>query len=276
MKFPILLRVAALSLAAVLGSSVSASANPRPLPFTYQHEQLASGESEIEQFVDLTPTRAKDGTTGKPTWYGLTEFTTEYETGLTDRLELGLYVTLVPAASSDFYNSAPQAMEGNGIKQRLRWGLAPSGAWPVDVSLYGELSENEREFEIEGKVLLQRRFGIVRIIANLSAEHEIYYRGNAQDFVLNPSAGVTVEASPRIQPGLETWMQGEWPEVNPPHPRPFQLGPHVYVGPTLLWQISRIWWSNGVYLRVTDRDHTLQPSEGFGNVWFRTIIGIAL
>jgi hypothetical protein len=94
--------------------------------------------------------------------------------------------------------------------------------------------------------------------------------------VLNPSAGVTVEASPRIQPGLETWMQGEWPEVNPPHPRPFQLGPHVYVGPTLLWQISRIWWSNGVYLRVTDRDHTLQPSEGFGNVWFRTIIGIAL
>ncbi len=269
-------RLAVLAAAAVFSASIAAVANPRPLPFTYQHEQLGAGESEIEQFVDLTPTRAQDSNSGKPVWYGLTEFTTEYETGITDSLELGLYVTLVPAASPDASVHAPQAIEGNGVKQRLRWALAPTGLWPLDVSLYGETSENEREFELEGKILLQRRFGIARIIANLSAEQEYYYRGHARDFVLNPSAGVTFEPVPQLKPGLETWMEGEWPEIHAPKPRPFALGPHVYVGPTLLWQVGRIWWSNGVYVRATDRNHTLEPGEAFGNVWVRTVIGIGL
>jgi len=276
MKTLTLVRAAAFAALTTFFTSRSASANPRPLPFTYQHEQLGKGESEIEQFVDLTPTHVRALDTGKSIWYGLTEFTTEYETGISDRLDLGLYVTLVPTASPEQYVSVPQAIEGNGIKQRLRWGLAPTGAWPVDVSLYGETSENEQEFELEGKVLLQRRFSFVRLIANLSAEQEYYYRGQKRDFVLNPSAGVTFDPIPELQPGLETWVQGEWPEVNAPKRRTFELGPHVYVGPTLLWQISRIWWSNGVYVRATDRNHTLAPGESFGNVWVRTVIGIGL
>jgi len=259
----------------VLALSAPVAANPRPLPFTYQHEQLPAGGSELEQFVDFTPTRAQDAISGKPTWYGLTAFTTEYETGITDNLELGLYVTLAPAAANGFVTT-PTAMDGNGMKQRLRFSLAPPGEWPLDVSLYGELAENEREFEIEAKVLLQRRIGFARLVANLSGERELYFQGSDRDLVLNPSAGVTFEPTPAIQPGLETWLRGEWPEEGSPHPRPFGLGPHVYVGPTLLLQLSRLWWSNGFYVRVTDRRHTLEPGEGFGNVWFRTVIGVGL
>ena len=256
----------------------SAAANPRPLPFTYQHEQLAAGESEIEQFVDFSPTRASDGTTGELAWYGLTNYTTEFETGLTDRLELGLYLTLVPIPPADRFTAVPTGLESNGIKQRLRYSLAPSGLWPVDVSLYGELSENDHEFEIEAKILLQRRIGIARIIANLSAEQEFYYNGKEHDFVANPSLGVTFEASQRVQPGLEVWMRGEWDEdaESGEHARPFELGPHVYAGPTLLLQFGRLWWSNGVYIRATDRSHTLAAGESYGDLWARTIIGIGL
>jgi hypothetical protein len=268
-------RLAALAASLVFSASVPALANPRPLPFTYQHEQLAAGEAEVEQFVDLTPTKAQDVTSGKRVWYGLSQFITEFETGITDRLELGLYLTLVPTATED-YRNAPEAMESNGMKQRLRWALAPTGVWPIDVSLYGEVSENQHELEFEGKILLQRRFGIARIIANLSGEQEYYYRSNQRDFVLNPSAGVTFEPIPELQPGLETWVQGEYPENHRPKTRAFELGPHVYVGPTLLWQVGRIWWSNGVYVRVTDRSHTLAAGESFGNVWARSIIGIGL
>lgn len=255
-----------------------AAANPRPLPFTYQHEQLAAGESEIEQFVDFSPTRASDGTTGELAWYGLTNYTTEFETGLTDRLELGLYLTLVPIPPADRFTAVPTGIESNGIKQRLRYSLAPSGVWPLDVSLYGELSENDHEFEIEAKILLQRRIGIARIIANLSAEQEFYYNGKEHDFVANPSLGVTFEASQRVQPGLEAWMRSEWDENPEPgeHARPFELGPHVYLGPTLLLQFGRLWWSNGVYIRTTDRSHTLAAGESYGNLWARTIIGIGL
>jgi hypothetical protein len=270
--------VAASIAAGALAFTSPAFANPRPLPFTYQHEQLAAGESEIEQFVDFSPTRAADGSTGNLAWYGLTNYTTEFETGLTDSLELGLYLTLVPTPSPDRFRSVPTGPESNGIKQRLRYSLAPSGVWPIDVSLYGELSENDHEFEIEAKVLLQRRIGIARIIANLSAEQEFYYNGKEHDFVANPSLGVTFEASQRVQPGLEAWMRGEWDENDEAgeHARPFELGPHVYLGPTLLLQFGRLWWSNGVYVRTSDRSHTLAAGESYGNLWARTIIGIGL
>lgn len=251
----------------------AASANPRPLPFTYQHEQIASGSAELEQYVDLTPTRAREASSGAALWYGSTQFATEFEYGLTDRLELGLYVTYAPAAASGFAD-IPRAMDGNGMKQRLRFKLAETGEWPIDVSLYGEAVENEREFELEAKVILQRRLGLARIIANLSGEREFYYDGK-HDIVLNPSAGFTFELSPTVQPGIEWWMRGEYPEEGNA-PRAFVLGPHHYLGPTLLLQFGALWWTTGVYLRLNDRGHTQQIGEGFGSVWARSVLGIEL
>ena len=147
------------------------------------------------------------------------------------------------------------------MKQRLRYKLADTGAWPIDVSLYGEVSETEREVEFEGKIILQRRFGVMRVIANATAEQEFYYDAR-RDLVLNPSGGITFDALPNVQPGIEWWMHGEYPEVNAPSTRPFELGPHQYVGPTLLLQSGALWWTNGVYVRVTDWNHTLEADNG--------------
>lgn len=267
-------RASIVSALLALVTPAGALANPRPLPFTYQHEQLPKGEAEVEQFADVTPVRARNEATGDPVWYGLSQFQTEYEHGLTDRLELGLYVSFVPQSAVGF-TQLPRATEGTGLKQRLRFQLAPTGAWPLDLSLYGEVVENEREIELEGKLIVQRRLGPARLIANFTAEHELYFDGK-RDLVLAPSAGLTVEASPSVQPGIEWWMDAEYPETNPPAKRPFALGPHHYVGPALLLQLGRLWWTTGVYLRASDTNHTLQPGEGFGNVWARTIIGIGL
>jgi len=254
--------------------ALPAAANPRPLPITYPHAQLAEGEAELEQFVDLTPVRARSATTGEPAWYGLTQFATEFEYGLTPRLELGLYVTLAPGAASDFAD-VPKAMDGNGMKQRLRYQLAEPFAWPVDVSVYGEVSENEREIEAEAKIILERRFGRARLMVNLTGEREFYYDGT-HDLVLAPSGGLTFEVTPSVQPGIEWWMNAEYPEEDAPSPRPFELGPHQYVGPTVLFLFGRLWWTTGVYLRATDRHHTLAPGEGFGRVWVRSVVGVGL
>jgi hypothetical protein len=251
-----------------------AAANPRALPFSYQHEQSAAGGLELEQYVDFSPVRARAASSGSPLWYGLTQFQTELELGLTDHLELGLYVTMVPAAASG-YSDIPRGSEGTGLKQRLRWQLADTGAWPIDVSLYGEVVENEREIELEGKLILQRRFGLARLIANVTGEDEHYYDG-AHDPVFNPSAGVTFELSPSVQPGIEWWMRAEYPQKDAPADRPFELGPHQYLGPALLLQLGKLWWTNGVYLRLTDASHTLQIGESYGRVWIRSVIGIEL
>jgi len=265
---------AVLITAAFLALPATARANPRPLPFTYQHEQLAPGSLEVEQAVDLTPLRALSDSTGAQLWYGHTEFLTEIEYGLANRLELGLYFSFVPSAAAGFTQVA-RGLNGTGLKQRLRYQLAPTGEWPVDVGVYGELSENEREVELEAKVILQRRIGKLRAMVNLTAEQEFYYDGT-HDLVIAPSAGLTYEVTPSFQPGFEWWMRGEYPLENAPSPRPFGLGPAHYVGPVALFQFGELWWSTGVYLRVNELSHTMAPGEVFGPVWVRTMIGIGL
>ncbi len=274
---PLPSRAGAVTLGATLAALASlscasrAQANPRPLPFTYQTETLPEGAVEIEQYGDFTPVRAISGL-GVETWHGATAFQTAIEYGITDRLELALYFTFVPTPRSEDAQRTPRLPVGNGLRQRLRYRLSDPGEWPLDVGLYGEVTENERELELEAKIILQRRLGPLRAIANLSAEREFYWNGT-KDWILNPSAGLTWEISPRFHPGLEAWMRAEYPDSKPAS-RPFELGPHVYAGPTFLVSFGRLWWTTGVYVRTTNWKHRLQTEESHGKVWARTLVGL--
>jgi len=248
-----------------------AQATPRPLPFTYTTETLAQGVLEVEQYADVTPVKGVNAN-GNPTWYAGTQFQTEFEYGITDRLELGLYVVYVPTPSG--YTFTAPMTEVTGVKERLRYVLADPGAWPVDVGLYGELVEGDTEAELEAKILLQRRFGNLRVDANLWGEYELYYAPQ-RDVVLNPTAGATYEITPSFHLGAEGWMRVEFPDPAP-HPRPYAVGPQAYAGPALLFNFGKVWWSTGVYARVTEVSHTMQPGDPYGPIWGRTIIGFEL
>jgi hypothetical protein len=89
----------------LLASAGAARANPRPLPYTYIYETLPQGEAEVELYTDLTPLRALNPN-GAPAWYLAPQFQAEIEYGLTDRLELGLYLTAAPAQSSASISNA--------------------------------------------------------------------------------------------------------------------------------------------------------------------------
>lgn len=270
------LAASAPALLTVLLASRSGHANPRPLPFTYIYETLPEGETEIEQYVDYVPTVATTSA-GVKGFYGATQLQTEFEHGLTDRLELGLYVTFAPAAA-DFSNT-PVMLEGNGIKQRLRYRLTDTDASPIDVGVYGEITENEREIELEGKVILQRRFGALRAVANAVVEREYYFNGN-KEWELDPSAGLTYAGSPTFQPGIEYWMHAEYDDsLNT------RLKPQHYIGPAALVQNGKFWWSAGVYLRLTDLDVDLYDNSinarrngvyPTSRIWVRTVIGLEL
>jgi hypothetical protein len=262
-----------LGVAAVVMLSRAAAANPRPLPFTYPYETLAEDEVEIEQYVDFTTVRAIPVATGDPAWLNIYGFQTEFEYGITDRLELGLYVQLVPSPS-DAWSSAPAFPGGNGIKQRLRLRLAEEGEWPVDVALYGEVSELENELELEAKVILQRRFGRARAMVNLWAEREFYYDGRA-DWVLHPTAGFTYEVTPTFHPGLEYWMRYEIPDEKPPQ-KVFNDGPHHYIGPSVMLNLGKLWWTSAFYWRASDPSRAVTIGDNTGHFWVRTVIGLSL
>jgi hypothetical protein len=254
--------------------SAAARATPRPLPFTYTADTLGEGESEVEQYVDLTPVKATSTLSGKSVWYTATQFQTEFEHGITDSLELGLYVAFQPTPG-DAYTNVATLTEGTGFKERLRYRLADAGEWPVDVALYGELVEYETEFEIEAKVILERRFGKLRLAANAWAEREFYYAQNQKDWVINPTIGVTYQVTTAFHAGVEGWLRAELPDPAP-HPRPFSVGPNEFVGPALMFDLGHLWWSTGIYARVNDVDRTAQPGDNFGPIWARTVVGIEL
>lgn len=262
--------------AVVLGTSLPARANPRPFPFTYIYETEAEGEAEVEQYADVAPLRALStvgSNQGKKAWYAQTQFQTEYEHGLTDRLELGLYVVVVPTPGESYTQTAT-TFEATGVKQRLKYRFADAGAWPVDLALYGELVETQRNFEVEAKIILQRRVGPVRVAANVVGEREFYYDG-AREWEFFPSAGVTVPVDATFQPGIEWWMIAEWQDQF--HgPRVYNLGPNHFVGPTVLLQFNKFWWSTGVYLHANELDHTIVPGDAYGHVWARTVVGFGL
>lgn len=251
----------------------TAHASPKFNPFTYPYDTLGEGEVEIEQYADVIPVKAQNAGTGASQWYTATQFQTEFEYGITNRLELGLYVSFAPGGPGGL-TSLAETTEGNGVKQRLRYRFVDEGVWPIDVALYGEIVENEREIELEAKIILQKRIGRLRALINLWAEREYYFE-NERDWVINPTAAVSYQATPSIFPGIEAWMRAEWPDPAP-HPRPFNAGPHEYLGPTMSFNFGRFWWTSGAYLRLNEPLRSLQPGDAFGNFWFRTIVGIDL
>ena len=83
----------ALATLALVGLAASpARANPRALPFTYPYATLPCGGFEMEQYIDAIPLQVTrtlpGGGTEKVTTLAF-ELQTEFELGLTDRLELG-------------------------------------------------------------------------------------------------------------------------------------------------------------------------------------------
>ncbi len=264
--------LAGMALLGLLALAPAARANPRPLPFTYQSESLAPGTGEVEQFIDFIPIKALQAGSGLPTHYLATQFQTEIEYGLTDKLEIALYLMFVPQPNADVFSGVPSLTMGNGSSQRVRYRFADPQAWPIDVAVYGEVTENDHEIELEGKIILQRRVGKLRLITNLWAEREMYFNRD-REWVLNPTLGATYEFSPKFHLGLEGWMRAEYAD-DESGPRPFNDGPHVFVGPAFMFNFGRVWWATGAYARVTDPGHDVQVGDAYGRVWVRTVVGL--
>jgi hypothetical protein len=242
-----------------------AHATPKPLPFTYGADTNPKGQGEVEQYIDLVPVNAQNATTGTTQRVLATELLTEVEYGVSNRVELGLYVTLAPSVPG--FN-VPSLIEGNGSKQRVRWRLADQGEWPIDVALYLEVAESNLELELEGKIILEKRFGKLRLLANAWFEEEFYFNGD-HDTVFNPTAGFTIQVTPNVAPGVEYWMRAEVGSATG-----FNAGPHHYLGPTMRIVLGNFFWTTGLYMRLSNIGYELTPGvDSYGPIWFRSIVG---
>ena len=256
----------------------TASANPRPLPFSYPYQTLPAEKFEVEQYVDMVPVRVArekpDGT--QEGVYSLRSvLQTELEFGLSDRLEFGWYFVFQQGASA-----TTPFMRFQGVKQRLRLRLSEEGLWPVNVGLYLEVAEFHDEFEVEEKILLSRRFGPLNAVVNLWVEQEYYFQTRETKFIYNPTAGLSYELSPKAMIGVEYWARGRF-DANDPSDLQTGVtdaptGGRHYVGPTFLAQSGELWLSLGAYLRLDALGDSPVVNDPYGKLWFRALIGYGL
>jgi hypothetical protein len=259
-------------------STRSASANPRPLPFTYPYETLPEDSLEIEQYVDATYVRATetnpDGSEHR-VWDPNYVLQTEIEYGITDHLEFGTYLQFEQSASA-----SDPSMHFDGIKQRLRYRFAEAGQWPIDVATYLELAEFHDEFEIEEKIILGKHFGKLTLQANAWVEQE-FERGKEMAFIYNPTIGFTYSVIPQLSLGLEYWARGRFDsdvdaKTGNPDVDAFNSSAHHFVGPAFHLALGRLWWSVGPYVRLDHMNRSGQVGDEVGRVWVRSVVGLEL
>ena len=165
----------------------------------------------------------------------------------------------------------------DGTKQRLRFRLAEQGELPVDVALYGEVSEFHDELELEEKVILSKRFDKVRVMANLWFEESFEHYSGEAEVLFHPTLGVTGEITPVFHVGAEYWAAGKLEnEGAPGSVDEFNDRFHHYVGPAVSLQFGKLWWSAAAYLRLDSMKRAVEIDDQYGHLWVRSVIGLSL
>ncbi|MBS2025531.1 MAG: hypothetical protein JST92_24295 [Deltaproteobacteria bacterium] len=262
----------AIPLALVLAAT-AAQATPRVLPQSYNTQTNAAGDAELEQAVDVTPVPYNDAS-GNPGTTMLAQLNTELEIGLTNSVELGVYLAF---ANLPGENSTGAPLFFDALRQRLRWRLTEPGQLPIDIAVYGEISEARNELELEAKIILEKRIGAMSILCNLWAERELYFSGQ-NEWVLNPTLGATYEVKPGLVLGLEGFLHAEYGAITDTSAdfAKFNARPQVFAGPTISAQFKKVWLTGGVYARFTELGRAAVYGDKLGPVWVRLMAGIEL
>lgn len=149
----------------VLTTGGIAHANERHFGFTYESATLPAGNIEIEPWVTAR--------LGRPGYFAALQYRFEFEVGLLDRLMLAVYANgEATAEGMDVPGTTRTTRAGfTGSSLELKYRLLDPVADPVGLALYAEVTGGPESLELEGKVILDRRFGRGLLAANLVYAH---------------------------------------------------------------------------------------------------------
>jgi hypothetical protein len=231
------------SLLFVLLFAAPAVAGENPFGYLYTAETTPAGRWEMTQWSTLRA--GKDH--GR---YAAVDLRSEFETGLTRKLQAALYVN-----SSYLYNKGSDLpnhsdFNVNGLSAEFLYAVLnpDTDGLGLALSLEPEVEirdkhtdENSTERALETKVILQKELFEDRLIlgANLTVEPE--WEMDEGRSVKNLSTEIALGASCRLRPklyaGLEARHIADFPEMNTGHAGSGAL----YLGPTVHFEGSRFW-----------------------------------
>ena len=239
------IRAVALALLPFLATAAHADENN--FGYAYGTEVMPKGHSEVYQWVTYRSGKA-DGS------YEALDLQTEFERGLTDRLQGSFYVNAIQHHISGVTGFDDRSrFRFNGLQGSLKYSLASPYTDAVGLALYVEPGYNrysrksgEREdiYFFETKLLLQKNAmeGALVWVANLTAElereHAIEEDEWETELELQFSGGFSYRFAPGWFVGAETLFTSAFERAHPD-----ELGEYaVFAGPNIHYASGR-WWA---------------------------------
>ncbi len=240
-----------LLLSALLLPSLS-YAGARRFTYVYEATTAAPGTFELESWITWKTQREGDSR------FRQLDFRHEVEFGVTDRLQMAIYVADWSYRRGNSFDRDGTVYTGSAVE--LLYNLTNPETSPIGSAIYGELKIGEELVSLESKIILQKRFGgfVMAYNATLEAEWEGEdYQERVGEF--QQTAGISYEITPRFLVGAEMLHEIELPD--------WKSGEDsvVYAGPNVSFRAGN-WWATATGLaQLTDAD---EP-----DVQVRTIVG---
>ena len=251
MRYRLAFSAAALVLAGLL--SPAAQASDRPFTYVYDVTTQPVDAIEYEQWV--TWKTDKDTDNG----YDRIEFSHELEFGLTDRLQLGLYVA--NWRYQDGGSISDDGAEFRSVAAEFIYNLSNPTTDLVGSALLAEIKFGGEVFELEGGILLQKNIDrwVIAYNAVIEAEWETAHY-NEDKGVFEQTAGISYQFSPKWSLGAELLHEIEFDDWD-------TTGEDVvYLGPNFSYRSENWWVTVTPLLQITDE-------SGEANYQVRMIFG---
>jgi hypothetical protein len=231
-----------------LWPSTAALAGVRHFTFLYEAPTSAPGSVELENTVTWA-----HGASGNGNDVFIRE---EFEIGITDRFQLGLYPL-------DWSHESDRGFEYGGGAVELIYNLSNPVIDPVGISVYEEISVARQHFESESKLIAQKNFGRWILDYNATLEAEWEEKGlSEQNGELQQALGASYEISPRLSVGIEFLHEFVFPDWSDT-----EKIRNVFIGPNVSYRRNQWFVTITALAQATD-------TEDEPNFQLRTIFGI--
>lgn len=168
--FPRLARFAATCSATVAVTASlfagTASANDRHFGYVYETGVLAPGAKELEVYTTLR--------TGREDYFSALDHRLSFEVGVAEHLMTAFYLNMRNTSAEDpATGEIASGFEWKGFSNEWKLKLMDPSADPIGLALYGEITYNTDELELEPKLIVDKQVGKWLFAANLIAEFEL-------------------------------------------------------------------------------------------------------
>lgn len=223
------LTIVLLTLAPALAFATPCWANHRMFTYTYETAVLPQDARELELWTTWRG--------GRDRYYSAFDHRLEFEIGLTDQLMTAFYLNFGAVTAETPFGLRETSFDYQGVSSEWKYKLTDPFADPVGLGLYAEFSAGTREYEIELKMLADKRIGPLLLAANLVGEVEWEVEGEEtrRELIFAPHVAATWLVLPNLGVGLEFRNHNEIVGSEWEHSA-------IHMGPVVSYGGNR-WWA---------------------------------